>query len=219
MAEQARAFAEPIVAAVADRPSDYEDDFSDPTSGWEIGTVAGAGEINGTQFEGERGYVAGEYFIRVPRPENDIFCVGVWDESTPPTFSDFVLEVDGRFVSEGQASGWQIFFRHWEEFHRLLVAPDTQADLSRWREQQMFVLAEHTGTPVNGGSETNHIQIIARGSEIAVYANGKAFLYGNDEGYAEPSWMNPISLNVCTHNEVTEVRWDNLRIWDISGLP
>jgi hypothetical protein len=33
-ADQARAFAEPILAAIADRPPDYEDDFGDPTSGW-----------------------------------------------------------------------------------------------------------------------------------------------------------------------------------------
>jgi len=33
-AEQARAFAEPILAAIANRLPDFEDDFSTPGSGW-----------------------------------------------------------------------------------------------------------------------------------------------------------------------------------------
>src|SRR5574341_674292 len=45
-AAQARAFAEPILAAIANRPPDYQDDFSDSKSGWPSATYA-AGERPG----------------------------------------------------------------------------------------------------------------------------------------------------------------------------
>jgi len=75
LAEEARAFAEPILAAIADRPPDYKDDFSDPGSGWSLRQST----------EGEARYEDGEY-VAVAAP--DYWSGG--DSSLLPEFSDFV---------------------------------------------------------------------------------------------------------------------------------
>ncbi|RMD60916.1 hypothetical protein D6833_08940, partial [Candidatus Parcubacteria bacterium] len=103
MADQARAFAEPILQAIADRPPDFEDDFSNPGSGWDIGE---RGPSEDDWEYGETGYTDGEYFIAA----NPGYC----REARPhlwPEFSDLVLEIDGRFTS-GDADVWQVHLRH-----------------------------------------------------------------------------------------------------------
>jgi hypothetical protein len=93
----------PILAAIADRPPDYVDDFSDPGSGWYVGTRTT--EETGGWETGEAGYEDGEYFIVVDSGsapgeggKNAICMTGDW--SWLPTFPDLVPEVDVRFVSD-----------------------------------------------------------------------------------------------------------------------
>jgi hypothetical protein len=92
-AEPARAFAGPILSAIASRPPTYQDDFGDPKSGWEVWS-RDEGDIGG-----EIGYADGEYFMSVKPASASRPWVFVWTVLPAPEMADFVLELDGQFVT------------------------------------------------------------------------------------------------------------------------
>jgi hypothetical protein len=66
----------------------------------------------------------------------------------------------------------------------------------------------------SGGYETNHLQIVVKGSQIAVFVNGKAGGFATD-----PLDGGRIAFSVCNFADTSlEARWDNLKIWDITDL-
>jgi hypothetical protein len=224
MAEQTRAFAEPILAAIADRPPDYGDDFSDPASGWERGAFVADG-----WEQGERDYVDGEYFVstvpaklRPQEPDRAPTCASGMPIGLRQ-FSDMVFEIEGRFV-EVQDGGWQVqLFRVSEADTKYVVAfrPESQVNIFTIVNGENFSdLAEMRGLPIRGELETNHVKIVAVGPQIALYVNGEPALFGTepyfDEQHADGG---EVSLTVCNSADTPlEARWDNLKIWDISDL-
>jgi dipeptidyl aminopeptidase/acylaminoacyl peptidase len=75
------------------------------------------------------------------------------------------------------------------------------------------------GLPVQAGLEPNRLQILAVGPQIAVYVNGEPALFTTDPNFDERYKSGLFDLVVCNLGDTRmEVRWDNLRIWDISGL-
>ena len=202
--EQARAFAEPILAAIADRPPDFEDDFSDPKSGWPEGETPEA--------QGKEGYWQGEYFIQVP-PDT---C-GTAMTNLVPDFSDFVLEVDGRFDVQGEAD-WQVHFRATESGAYVAVISlggKITIIALRGESDEITSLAHFDGPPVLSGPQRNNLQIIAKGPSIALAVNGEPLVLVQDELYQRGS----IVLAVCNSGDTPlEVRFDNFEIWDISDL-
>jgi hypothetical protein len=210
VADQARAFAEPILTAIADRPPDYKDDFEDPSSGWRVES----GE------SGEIGYQDGEYLIIAnPHPDYPQECCGCYYNSPPgdPWFSDFVLEVDLRIVS-GDSEHWDVFFRRTDAstYAAMFSLPRDLTLMKMVTElQEDTGLATHHGPPINGGYGTNHLQIIAKGSHMAVYANREP-LWLVEDNAAE---RGQIVLGGCSHSDTPlHIRYDNLKIWDISDL-
>jgi hypothetical protein len=217
MAEQARDFAEPILAAIAGRPPDLADDFGNPGSGWEIGSSE----------QGEKGYVDGEYFITAAPAAHPCY----WgDLHRMPEFSDFVMEVDLRAVS-GEFGHWSVFFRLGRfgeggetggEYHAGFKF-DGPFELVRMiksvgADGPVFTgtdLGSFQGAPLRKGYQTNHLQIIARGPQIAAYVEGEPLLLVYDETWS----TGLIQFHVCTSNDTPfRVHFDNLRVWDISGL-
>ncbi len=216
---QARAFAEPILAAIANVPPDYEDDFSDPSSGWQTGTgISG----HPSRAAGETGYDDGEYFLRVEGTAGqELVCYGIDSFVSFP--ADLVLEIDGRFLPEANPENddWQIQFRKWDfgGFYSFGIRRDGYLNLRRSENNEGFDLAEHYGAPVLAEPDTNHVQIIAVGSETAVYVNGETLFYVDDADYSPQYGVGSINLGVCNLGEtVREVRWDNLKVWDIANL-
>ena len=214
MADQAHAFAEPILAAIANRAPDYEDDFSDPASGWDVG-----GQAFPPDVEGETGYIDGEYFlIAAPRA-----CIG----SAPPIRrppSDFVLEVEGRFVS-GDRGEWVLHFRQWrsdltdkEGKYAVMIQSNGQIDVYRFDPESETPLGQIRR--VKSGTETNSLRLIAVGPEIALYANGEPVFYVSDSGFSDRFRSGDMLLVVCNKQGTTPLRvqFDNLKIWDISDL-
>jgi hypothetical protein len=207
-AEQARAFAEPLLAARAGRSPDYQDDFSDPGSGWDVGT-----EYRG----GERGYLDGEYFIGVgPSICSDGHL------ATRPEFSDFVLEIDGRFVSTGKGD-WQVYVRSWHDQatgadggYNVWVETNGKVNISR-RDNTLMTNIFEPETPVaKPGLATNNLQIIAKGPQIVALVNGELAAFANDR---QPFEKGTVYLTACNHGDTPlQAQWDNLKIWDISSL-
>ncbi|MBN1310128.1 MAG: serine/threonine protein kinase [Anaerolineae bacterium] len=212
----AEAFAGPILAAIADREPNYEDDFENPYTRWETDIR------NGT----EGGYVDGEYFARCPEQT----CCGLSDNDMMPEFWDFVLEVDGHLATPGQEGGWGIGFR--ELVMSKNVDGSYGVDIYQDRRLQFvhaggipsstIVLGKYQGDLLLGDANANHIQLIAKGYEFAIYVNGTPVIYARDEnGYPQQDtpYYYRISLGACGNGkEQIEAHWDNLRVWDISDL-
>ena len=79
---------------------------------------------------------------------------------------------------------------------------------------------DYFGNATRTGTEWNHWQIIAKGPQLAVYVNGEPIMYLDDAGFTQDYGSGRLELNVCNEGDVpSDVRWDNLRIWDISRLP
>jgi len=211
-AEQARAFAEPILAAVADRPPDYEDDFSDPGSGWPIGS-----SDRGDKW----GYEDGAYFILAAQSDEQ---VGARPDSAP-WFSDFVLQVDAQFVS-GEWGSWSVCFRDLpgtleqpvNAGYNLNFLPDGSFNL---HSNVGGVMTDLVGYPVYAatfeqGFGTNHLTIIAQGPRIAVYVNGEPLWFVYDESSSRGMIIPGVGNSADTP---LQVHFDNLKVWDISDLP
>jgi len=211
-AEQARAFAEPILAAIADRPPDYEDDFGDPSSGWPIGPDPDGGE---------RGYKDGAYYILAQYDHG----IGVWPDHEL-WFSDLVLEVDAQFVS-GEWGKWGVIFRNWpgtieqpgNAEYSVAFYPDGAFDVGKnVRRVHMDLLGYSVHAPTfEQGFETNRLTIIAQGPQIAFYVNGEPLWFVHDESSSRGA------IELCAasliDNTTLRVQFDNLKIWDISDLP
>jgi hypothetical protein len=211
MANQVRAFAEPILATIADRPPDYRDDFSDPGSGWSLRQST----------EGEAGYEDGEY-VAVAAPS----YISGGESSLLPEFSDFVLEVDGRFVS-GDDGHWGVGLRRVSGFgtavgYSVMVRPSGRVEIVRRGagEKWWTSLTSVRETFIKPGYETNHLQIIAKGPQIAVAVNGEWATLVTDPYYTTQLEKGTIRLDANNEDggAPLRVQWDNLRIWDISDL-
>ncbi len=204
-AEQARAFAAPILAAIANKPPNFEDDFSNQSGGWKA------------YSQDQSGYVNGEFsIVAPPAATGSVSCNG-----TPPSprfeSSDLVLEIDGRADLSSQAD-WIVNFRAGQQGtgYGLSIA-NGYLKILRSDSQQTVNLSPQEGYRVHRPADGNHVQIIAKGSRIAISANGEPIALVIDP---QPLQGGGVSLVVCNHSSTqVEARFDNLKIWDISDLP
>jgi len=70
------------------------------------------------------------------------------------------------------------------------------------------------------GTATNHIQIVARGSEIAVFANEELAAYVIDPDYERdsgPGQINIVSANFGSSKQITF--FDKLKLWILPNQP
>jgi hypothetical protein len=225
-------FAEPILKAIENQPPKFQDDFSDPNSNWIVGkqtmNLPPEGEVTnpGMYQDGETGYLNGEYFtIAAPKT-----CIGGFN-SRVGVYQDFVAEFDVRFIS-GSEGDWEFHF-HMQDSPRSELYTLNLIIHTDYLEFQKSVKGESPetwgvgrtpGGEMEGGLESNHIILIVRGTEMAVYANGVPVLHILDTPYSEKSTTGEFSLVTChmgndPAGEPVEARWDNLKLWDISLLP
>ncbi|RMD66795.1 DUF1565 domain-containing protein, partial [Candidatus Parcubacteria bacterium] len=92
--------------------------------------------------------------------------------------------------------------------------------VSRYDERGESFLGRAEGPPIKGGFETNHLQIIAKGPQIAVFVNGEPVTLVYDPDFSSTFEKGLFDLVVCTPNgkSTLRVHFDNLKIWDISNL-
>lgn len=220
-------FAQPILKAIENQTPRFQDDFSDRNSNWSVGkqgenlgpATALPTPNPGQRAVGETGYVDGEYFTTA-EPNS---CLG----GTNPRigeYQDFVAEFDARIVS-GAYGGWNLQFRiNGDRSYAFGVAitPSYFGGQKCAAGECGKEFGTYSGNQIKSGSEWNHMVFIVRGAAIAVYANGTPIVYAEDNLFSEKFTMGTMSLDVCNDgngNVPVEIRWDNVKIWDISNLP
>jgi hypothetical protein len=198
--QKIRDFADPILAAIADREPDYQDDFSDPNSGWANEYISEGNEV---------GYRDGAYFISNMLTKN-FNCTG----AAIPTneYSDFVLEVDGQIVT-GENGHWVILFRDDGAAHYgLNISPLGQLWFHKNLGYHVELPETTTVIPLfQSGEVFNRVTLVVKENQMAVYVNGGPVVILTDDSSSRGS----IIFAVCNGYPL-QVMFDNLKIWKIN---
>jgi hypothetical protein len=202
-----RAFAQPILAAIATLPADYTDDFSDPKSGWED-------NLNGTN--NAKGYQDGAYFISNLHTGVGGECTGAHIPSDL-VFSDFILQVDEKFVIQGNGNSNVIFRENDGAHYGANITPDGKFWLHKaiTGGQGSTLQTEVAISSFHSGDEYNRLILIVRGNQMAAYINGEPVSIVTDSS----SSVGTIVLGGCSEDSgqsPLQVLFDNLKIWKIT---
>jgi len=210
LVEQARAFAEPILEAIANRPPDYQDDFSDPTSGWDIMSYA-----NGER-SGKVGYEDGEYFFIADAASAQYRNVHSWLQIPGLSVSDFVMEFDARFVSAHQGTIYMHFRVQKKDVYAADVSLDGWVRLGTATINGPREGSAETSTDLVKPRQTNRIRIIALGPQIALYLNDQPVLMFHEEFVDHGR----VILGIWNGSSAPmQVNFDNVKFWSLENVP
>lgn len=192
-------FADPILAAIANRPPDIQDTFDDNSGGWR-------------QLER---YRCGQ---RVQVLDGELVFTDCGGNRTNMAYSDFVLELDARFPPETKSNqaAWYVQFRDGIYF----LSVNTHGLIYFVTDGKERIDLE-IPTAAKSGQATNHLLLIAKGAQIAFYLNGAPFYHTNNASYTTQKGFvfgcwgeSPTNLNrPCV------VAFDNFKIWNTSNVP
>ena len=207
--EQARLFAGPILEAIVSRPPDYQNDFSDPTGGWDIQSYT----------EGERsgqvGYENGEYFLIADAASAQYPNVHSWLQVPGLSVSDFVMEFDFRLVKAGIGGVYPSFRLQGKDVYVVNLGLEGFVNLSTQTVDRHQLLAE-TQTGLFEIGKDIHLSIIAKGSRIALYLDDQPVLMAEEEFLEQGG----VILGIWNGSDVPmQVNFDNFKVWNISNLP
>jgi hypothetical protein len=199
--EQARAFAEPILQAIANRKPDFADDYSTADKGW----------IGGNLEQNESAVVQNG----VARLEVKEMDVSIGNQAL--NRKDFILNVDARVAEGDKATHLIVNFHnlsgeYW--FYVVVNSAGSTWNVDKRLAGQQTNLASGQGN-VSPFGEPTRITIVARGPRAAVYLNGKPVAYFEDADFDTPGntflFCESLGLAVC--------EFDNVEFWDLTKVP
>ena len=178
----------------------FEDDFSDPSSGWK----------EETKQEAEWSYENGGWRVLVKK--GDVIAWG--RNAAIGRLDDFALEIDTRALSPPGDSAYAVVFRA-EDFDNYYIfsilsaygkyyigkyTNKTRSDLKDWTDSSY----------IQKGTLNNHLKIVCKGAEITVYVNGHELVTVTDYSFLKGD----IGLGaVSGPGSKADVLFDNLRIY------
>jgi hypothetical protein len=179
-------FAEPILAAIAGREPDFQDDFSTTAGGWKLEEWCAA--------------------WRAKIADGRLLLTSCTLGQMNDVYTDFVAEVEGRFVSVGsEDTSWSIHFR-WSD-----IGGD---NVGITYHGGMFDCPA-TGRVAHSVTQSNRLVWIAKGSQIAVYVNGIPVCFKERE--LRQGYLALESL-ITGYGEDNVVSFDNFKVWDITDV-
>ncbi|MBA7617235.1 hypothetical protein ES703_24547 [subsurface metagenome] len=176
----------------------YEDDFSDPDSGW----------LRESYEDREYDYEAGEYHILVKEFD---WSAWAWNRNVG-RLTDFTLEIDARLVSGPNESSYGVIFRlkDGDNFYRFLVSGDGYYLVGMLLDDEWIELQSKTKSAfIKEGNSTNHLKVVCQDSQIEVYVNGHHLTTVTDNSFAEGY----VGVTVDTIEPTSHVAFDNIRIY------
>jgi hypothetical protein len=180
-----------------------EDDFSDPTSGWDE-----------AEFDaGSIGY--GDGFYSVSSTEVAQFMWGASGNS----FSNVVIEVETTQVlsPKNGNNGYGVMCRIQEngDGYALRISGDGYASITMIEDGEFVVLVDWTLTDaIVQGDGSNELNVVCNGSNLMIYVNGEFVMETDDDTFTEGD----IAFAVTTFEEsATEIRFDNLSVTAVAG--
>jgi TRAP-type C4-dicarboxylate transport system substrate-binding protein/tRNA A-37 threonylcarbamoyl transferase component Bud32 len=177
----------------------YEDDFSDPESGW-------ARAINES---GEWSYQDGEYHMTGKKYE-----WWVWDDNpNAGRFTDFEMEVDARLIDGPEESGYGLLFRFNDNsnYYLFAVFGNGQYAIRGYRDKMWFRIKDDKSGFIDPHGKTNHLKVVCKGSQIEAYVNGYLLATVKDATFADGF----VGLTTYGHEPGTHVAFDNIRVREL----
>jgi hypothetical protein len=179
----------------------YEDDFSNPDSGW----------MKDTSEESDKDYVDGEYVIKTKAA----WSTESVNMNTAGQYKDFILEVDAREISNSN-TWYGLTFRQEDElnFYRFQIRKDGHYIIGTMTRGQWGSISKTTSNYILGGNSLNHLKVICQGSRIAAYVNGYHLATVIDSQFTSGY----IGMLVNSPFAPAEVRFDNIRVYSADGV-
>ena len=200
-AEQARAFAEPILQAIANRMPDFADDFSTDNKGW-----------SSSKLQPGESAVIQNGVARLT-----VNAKGVSFSNETLNRKDFVLKVDARVAEGDKATQLTVNFHNLsgEYWFYLVVnsAGNTWLVDKRVHGDQPN-LANGIGN-VSPFGETTRIMIVARGPRAAIYLNDTPVAYFEDIDFDTSGY----TFLSCGSLGQAVCEFDNVEFWDLTKVP
>ncbi len=183
---------------------DFFDDFSDPTSGWDV--------VDDAFHRSE--YLDGEF--RILSKQSGYFYL-----FTAPTCSrqNYVVEVDARWSGTPGYSYGLIFgvLSDFSQFYLFDINTDSQQFRILRRDPGEFItLVPFTSSfAINGGTATNHLKVMRNGDQITLEVNGVVLGTWTDGTIMGSTFVGIIS-SPYYETPISDARFDN---FSVSVLP
>lgn len=186
-------FAEPILAAIANQPPDFQDDFS-----------TRAGEWTGAEWcaDARLKYVDGEMVLSDCHVERKMW------------YADFVVEMDVRFPP-GSSPDSQMRFNYRRDtspgggapyFIDIEYSGAVQIGFEELGSPGKYTMVSEAGRP--GANVNNHVLVVVKDQAVALYVNDRPVYYG-----ALPILWKNGGMSFSGTFAV-----DNFKVWGISDL-
>ncbi len=180
-----------------------EDNFDDPSSGWEIGDYS----------DGSVGYGNGFYFVTATRDGGAMWGVAGRD------FANVIIEVDATQVqgpaNDNNAYGVKCRVQTGEsglggDGYALMISGDGFYSIQVVTDGNYEPLINWTrSNAINLGNATNHLRAVCEADHMALFVNGQFLGEINDSTYS----TGDISLMAATlEPETTEIHFDNILV-------
>lgn len=175
----------------------YSDDFSDPSSGWDIRQADDASTV----------YQNGAYHITV----NNIDWVA-WGNPYDE-FTDFIVEVDATQVAGTDDNDFGVLVRYVDvdNFYRFEISSDGYYSFDMMQDNEWITLIEWTPSDaIRLGKRTNTITVRCEGDLFTFYVNGQYLDEYRDSTFASGD----IGLLAGTIQEApVHIAFDNVKVW------
>jgi sugar lactone lactonase YvrE len=206
---------EPTLAATVIPPTPapmpgvlYNDDFSDPESGW----PEDSDEISEWHYENN------QYFTLVKEGGWSTWAVG-----TEEAFADFALEADVRQVEGPGNAPFGLIFRHpdGDNFYHFSITGNGQYTVGKLvSDEWQYVggIGWKSSSHIRTEGATNHLKVVCQGVQIALYVNGHHLSTVSDDSFAEGK----VGLIVAAAqgSDPIKVAFDNFVVSGVeAGLP
>lgn len=176
----------------------FEDDFSDPSSGWP----------SASDETGITDYLNGEYQIRVDIEEYDLWATAGLN------FSDVRIQVDAIKASGTDDNDFGVICRHRDEdnFYAFVISSDGFYGIVKVKDGSYSLLdmeSMETSDKIRTGRASNHIQAECIGQDLKLYINGTLTMTRQDADITSGD----VGLLAGTFSEAgTDIRFDNFQV-------
>ncbi|MFZ3071114.1 MAG: hypothetical protein WA110_08350 [Anaerolineaceae bacterium] len=179
----------------------YEDDFSDPSSGWD--------QYSGSNATND--YHEGSYQIKVQETYFDQWALAHRD------FENIVITVDATKISGSDDNNFGLLcnYQDMQHFYMLLISSDGNYIIQKMSPDGLIRLSSDWFEPseaINKGVSTNHLKAECGGGSLALYANDDLVGQVDDADYTSGD----IGFLVGTYGEGdVQVSFDDLVVTEL----
>ena len=180
----------------------YEDDFSDPGSGWD----------DAFDRYTTKQYGNNKYYIEVTT--SNLVAWGLANRDV----SDFRLEVDAAQEAGPNNNGYGILFRFQDRnnFYRFDISGDGFFLLSKFHNGEWVTLVPWTASSaINVGQASNRLMVEAVGSRIRIFANDTLLAEVEDDTFSHGNF----GFFASTFSEPNlTISYDDIKLWTPKGV-